>query len=166
MLAKIAAFVPTNGNRPAAPVQAEAPGDAIFSLPDGLASLSREDAAARVAQLAQMINASSHKDLPQLQALLQDIEGQTTEALSRDDWWGKWGRHYVPSLMFAHKSQQCNNFKDPGVQIYGSELFRTQQDAADEMFNQLPAPKPSARRASYASSAPLNMAAYNNCSSG
>jgi Mg-chelatase subunit ChlD len=64
MLAKIAAFVPTNGNRPAAPVQAEAPGDAIFSLPDGLASLSREDAAARVAQLAQMINPAHTRICP------------------------------------------------------------------------------------------------------
>jgi hypothetical protein len=34
--------------------------------------------------------------------------------------------------MFVHKMQQCNNFKDPGVQFYGGELFRALQDSADE----------------------------------
>jgi hypothetical protein len=170
MLAKIAAFVSTgHGTRPSVPARDEAaclPEHPIFGLPDGVASLSREEGATCVARLAEIIKASPYQDMPQFQALLQDAEGQTTEALSRDDWWGKWGRHYTPSLMFAHKSQQCNNFKDPGVQEYGGNMFKAEQDAADEMFNQLPAPKPSGRRTSYMSSAPVNMASYNNCYGG
>lgn len=170
VLAKIAALVSAgHGKRAAVPEQDEAERlleHPIFGLPDGVASLSREEGTAAVARMAELVNASPYKDMPEVQALLQDIEGQATEALSKDDWWGKWGRHYTPSLLFAHKSQQCNNFKDPGVQVYGGELFKTQQDAADEMFNQLPAPKPSARRASYVSSAPVSMASYNNCYGG
>ena len=35
------------------------------------------------------------------------------------EYYVKWGRHYLPSLARAHLLQQCNNFKDPGVQGYG-----------------------------------------------
>lgn len=37
--------------------------------------------------------------------------------------------------------QQCNNFKDPGVQHYGGALFRTLRDQIDDLFLKLPAPK-------------------------
>merc|ERR1719272_2208173 len=85
------------------------------------------------------------------------------------DWYWKWGRHYLPSVMFAHNLQQCNNFKDPGVQVYGKgDLFTDIQEKADDAFNKLPAPKPTVRaRASYsgapssAQAAPVQMSAYN-----
>merc|ERR1719192_3133729 len=81
-----------------------------------------------------------------MQGLLEDLEGQVAEALSREDWYQKWGIHYLPSLMFAHLSQQCNNFKDAGVQRYGGELFQSIRDKADEIFLALPPPKPSEKR--------------------
>merc|ERR1712230_218358 len=71
-------------------------------------------------------------------ALLEDLEGQVTEALSRQDWYMRWGRHYLPSLARAHLLQQCNNFKDPGVQIYGGDIFAKVRDDADELFVSLP----------------------------
>ncbi|KAH3759234.1 von willebrand factor type A domain protein [Pelomyxa schiedti] len=75
-------------------------------------------------------------------ALLQDASGQVTEAVSRADWFAKWGVHYLPSLMRAHIFEQCNNFKDPGVQLYGSALFSSIRDTADDIFCKLPAPVP------------------------
>jgi len=51
--------------------------------------------------------------------LLQDLEGQVALAVSRQDWYQKWGTHYLPSLQRAHALQLCNNFKDPGVQQRG-----------------------------------------------
>ena len=48
--------------------------------------------------------------------LLRDAKGQLTEATSKQEWFMRWGRHYLPSLGLAHASQTCNNFKDPGVQ--------------------------------------------------
>lgn len=116
---------------------------------------------------------SPAKDEENLAALLQDISGQSSEAFSRMDWYWKWGRHYMPSVMFAHNLQQCNNFKDPGVQVYGKGvLFIEIQEKADDAFNKLPAPKPSVRaRTSYtapgaagvspAPRAPVQMSAYN-----
>lgn len=103
-----------------------------------------------------------------LVALLEDVTGQTGEALSRDDWWRKWGKHFLPSLRGAHLAQQCNNFKDPGVQVYGGSLFETIRDQADDVFNDLPPPKPTARPTPAAFSSgvravapPVSMAAYN-----
>ena len=80
---------------------------------------------------------------PNLDAMLADVEGQITEAISREDWYTKWGGHYLPSLARAHQLQQCNNFKDPGIQQYGGELFKQLRDHADDLFCKLPPPKPS-----------------------
>jgi len=39
--------------------------------------------------------------------------------------------------------QQCNNFKDAGVQSFGGELFEKVRDAADDIFLNMPPPLPS-----------------------
>jgi len=104
-----------------------------------------------------------------MQALREDVEGQASEAVSKQEYFTKWGRHYLPSLMFAHRSQICNNFKDPGVQRYGGNLFKDLQDMADTKFNTLDPPTPTLRRGgglgggyrSAAPAAPVSMAAYN-----
>lgn len=111
-----------------------------------------------------------------LKALIEDIVGQTTEAFSCSEWYDKWGFRYMPSLLSAHKLQQCNNFKDLGVQKYGGDVFLSILDEADDTFNSLPAltsSKPAvpvvspARTTAYAPPAPsparsvVTMAAYN-----
>ena len=80
-----------------------------------------------------------------LDGMLTDINGQVAEALSRDDWYKRWGRHYLRSLQGAHELQQANNFKDESVQGYGGNLFGSMRDHADDVFNSLPAPEPSSR---------------------
>lgn len=93
--------------------------------------------------LAREIRASPGAFARETLALLEDIEGQCALAVSRPDYWNDWGVHYVLSLACAHKTQQCTNFKDPGVQVYGGRLFEQLRDAADEVFNALPAPRTS-----------------------
>lgn len=103
-------------------------------------------------------------------ALLLDIdskndnEGQVMKALSRSDWFSKWGKHYLLSLMRAHQLQQCNNFKDKSVQIYGGKLFREIRDYADNVFCKLPAPIPSIKYA--AKTHVSNMSGYYNVDGG
>lgn len=53
--------------------------------------------------------------------------------------------HYLPSLQRAHELEQCTNFKDPGIQFYGGQLFHSVSERADEMFCTLPPPIPSQR---------------------
>jgi hypothetical protein len=78
-----------------------------------------------------------------VKALLKDMTGQCSEALSKAEYWEKWGKHYLPSVAFAHKLQQCNNFKDPGVQVYGGRIFQELRDLGDSAFNKIPPPQPS-----------------------
>lgn len=121
-----------------------------------------EEGLALLAEATAEVRSSSVRDNDIVQKLLEDMQGQSAEALSKKDWFKKWGCHYLPSVMFAHRLQQCNNFKDPGVQVYGGELCKALQDMADDLFNQLPPPKPSVqRRSSTTRSAPASMAAYN-----
>jgi len=97
-------------------------------------------------------------------------EGQITRAFSREDWFNKWGRHYILSVIKAHTYQQCNNFKDPGVQFYGGSLFGSLRDEADNMFCSLPPPEPSIRRYSQSNTQsntqPPSMSVYYNSSGG
>jgi len=99
-------------------------------------------------------------------ALVEDLKGQVIQAFSREDWYKKWGSHYLPSLIRAHLLQQCNNFKDPGIQHYGGQLFRTLRDQVDDLFCKLPPPKPSIVKSHSSSySAPVSsMSVYNSSS--
>jgi len=75
--------------------------------------------------------------------ILEDLLGQVSEAIASQQAWGKWGGHYLRSLLCAHRSMQCNNFKDPGVLAYGSAHSRAKRDELDAMCNSLPVPTPS-----------------------
>jgi hypothetical protein len=79
-----------------------------------------------------------------LQALLADVSGQVTEAVSTNDFFKRWGRHYLRS----HFLQICSNFKDPGMQEYGGACFSALRDVGDDIFMSMPAPKPSGRDSS------------------
>lgn len=85
-------------------------------------------------------------DHPAAEPLGTDIGGEGLLAVNPDGTaWKKWGRHYFPSLARAHQMQRCNNFKDPGLQVYGkdSPLFIKSRDFADAEFDKLPPPTPS-----------------------
>jgi Mg-chelatase subunit ChlD len=79
--------------------------------------------------------------------LLQDARGQISTAVSKQEFYDKWGQHYLPSLANSHMLQLCTNFKDPGVQVYGGAMFKEVRDLADDIFCELPPPTPSRRRA-------------------
>ena len=100
-----------------------------------------------------------------LDDLDKDVQGQITEAVSRDEWYDRWGVHYLRSLGRAHELQCCSNFRDPGLQRYGGSLFREVRDDADDLFVKLPPPTPSATRGATRgatrSAAPVDMSRYN-----
>jgi len=106
-----------------------------------------------------------------MKAYLRDIrstkdgEGQIGMA---PQYFMKWGEHYMRSYLRAQNLQQCLNFKDPGLQIYGGDLFHTLQEAGDTAFVTLPAPRPSrpARSGVSAYATPVSMASFHNASGG
>jgi len=103
------------------------------------------EAAATVQALERAIASSPAAGSDRIQGLLEDIHGQVAEAVSQEGCYTKWGQHYLPSLMNAHLAELRNNFKDPGVQGYGGELFEELQEKAEEIFLALPAPTPTTR---------------------
>ena len=107
-----------------------------------------------------------------ISSILRDLisdnpnEGQISKAVSNELWYKKWGKHYLLSIQRAHECMICNNFKDPGVQIYGGEMFQNLRDIMEDTFCNMPAPTPSIKlyRNSSSSSSyiPTNMNSYMN----
>jgi len=128
-------------------------------------------ALASVQNFTNQINEHETSGDERVQGLVTDLSGQLSEAFGKQEWFQKWGRHYIPSLLTGHRFQQCNNFKDPGVQFYGGALFKQIQNLADDIFLNLPAPVPTAQNhhrghgtkmSSTKAAAPVNMARYYN----
>eukprot|EP00750_Incisomonas_marina_P031429 INCI814.1.p1 GENE.INCI814.1~~INCI814.1.p1 ORF type:complete len:892 (-),score=174.59 INCI814.1:1298-3973(-) len=130
--------------------------------------------------VAARLQLAGSKEDVNIKALLEDLQGECTLAFANAKDAKRWGRHFVPSLSFAHRAQRCNNFKDPGVQCYGGDLFTKVRDTADDTFLQLPPPTASrkaqlerSRRAQSTNSGvaykpvrQVNMASYYNYSGG
>jgi hypothetical protein len=142
----------------------------LRAVADGLQGL-RADLTGQITEVSHF----SLDDAPL--AMSEFIFSLLSQALSKLNWYTKWGRHYLPSLQRAHLLRQSNNFKDPGIQGFGGRLFRQERDKADDVFMSLPPPKPS--RAVVSSSAyggsgaaappaprAVDMSMYNNASAG
>ncbi len=112
-----------------------------------------DDARKSLDTISGAIYSSPFAATPEIQSLLNDLtgdesHGQISKALTsttQKNYWQKWGRHYLPSLLHAHQRQMCNTFKDPGPLLYGkdSPLFTKCRSELDAAFDNLPAPKPS-----------------------
>jgi len=132
-----------------------------------------KEAIVALKKLGQEIQASPAIKDKRVGALLEDVKGQVTLAISKNDHYKKWGIHYLPSLMRAHLLQLCNNFKDPGVQVYGGKVFSEMRDTADDIFLKLPPPTPSndylrqfKKKKKNQYRAPINMSPYYNVGGG
>jgi flagellar biosynthesis chaperone FliJ len=76
-----------------------------------------------------------------------DLDGQIKEAFNlteqglREDWYNKWGKHYILSLINAYNQELCNNFKDPGVNNFKGETFIMIQEQISDLFDSMDPPK-------------------------
>lgn len=75
-----------------------------------------------------------------LTALKADLKGRLSKAISTSERFNRWGKHYMRALVRAHQLQQCANFMDPGLQVYGGELFKQLHTRGGEIFLALPPP--------------------------
>jgi hypothetical protein len=73
--------------------------------------------------------------------LKKDFNEQIKLAFQQE-YYNKWGYHYLLSIKRAYQIEQCNNFKDFGIQHFTSKLFTKILDNADYIFNKMPPPKP------------------------
>jgi Mg-chelatase subunit ChlD len=75
---------------------------------------------------------------PRMKALKEDICGRVSKAVSTDERFKRWGQHYLRAIVRAHHLQLRTNFMDPGLQVYGGELFNKLQHRGGEIFVSLP----------------------------
>eukprot|EP00127_Corallochytrium_limacisporum_P004603 Clim_evm17s169 gene=Clim_evmTU17s169 len=75
-----------------------------------------------------------------LQGLGIDFNGEITAAVSSEQNFNRWGRHYFQSLGHAHRIQERNNFKDAGVAVYGGALFKRLVELGSDTFDDLEPP--------------------------
>jgi len=88
----------------------------------------------------------------------EDDEGQIIMA---PRYWAKWGKHYSRSYKRAVELEQCMNFKDPGLQIFGGTLFKELQKQGDSVFCNLPPIEPTGRLNATAVPTPVAPASVN-----
>jgi hypothetical protein len=126
------------------------------------------------AMLAEFEGRFAPLDDPTVMALLKDLratkegEGQVGMAPAH---FTRWGEHYMRAYHRAQALQQCMNFKDPGLQIYGGALFHALQTTGDQLFCDLEPPRPTGRLYGGAIvggplNAPVSMSVFHNASAG
>ncbi|CUG88122.1 GPI-anchored surface protein, putative, partial [Bodo saltans] len=106
--------------------------------------------------------------LPLVAALLKGLEGEVKVGLVDLESFNKWGVHFLPSIARATLMQQCNNFKDHSVQLYG-ELFKKLRHHGEKVFTKIAPPRPNKHRganAAAACAAPVDMTSYYDCDGG
>jgi hypothetical protein len=78
---------------------------------------------------------------PAVIALHNDVLGRLSKSLTGMDRYNRWGKHYVRALMRALQLQQCTNFKDSSVQVFGGAIFGQLRSQGDSLFLAIPPPK-------------------------
>jgi len=81
--------------------------------------------------------------------IIGDMIGQVAEGFATSQAMNRWGLHYVRSLISAHITQDCLNFKDPGPSAYGGEEIKKTREVINNIVNDLSPPVPSLQPASY-----------------
>jgi Mg-chelatase subunit ChlD len=69
-------------------------------------------------------------------------DGQIEKALC-PQYYHKWGKNYILSVLSAYKNKMCLNFKDKGVQHFKTPEFDKYQKLIEEIFINMPPPIPS-----------------------
>jgi uncharacterized protein YegL len=86
----------------------------------------------------QYLNKYSHME----NSIMEDFKSQVCLAID-DRFYNKWGKNYINSFREAHSQERCNNFKDKSIQHYGGKLFKEMKDKIDDIYTNMPPPKPS-----------------------
>ena len=118
--------------------------EAIYLAYDQMRYGNKDVAEAAIRSMIQVLSTSPYQHQSIIKDILIDLTEQVSIAISKSEYFEKWGKHYLPSLARAHQQQICNNFRDHGVQHYGGTLFKKMRDIADDKFTNLPAPTPTA----------------------
>jgi hypothetical protein len=107
----------------------------------------------QLASLQYLVRTNPSIAYTRISSLREDVDGRITKALNGKDRFNRWGKNYLRAVIRAHQIEQCTNFMDPGLQIYGAEFFKNVVEEGGRIFLDLPPPvRTRARNASTTSS--------------
>ena len=66
---------------------------------------------------------------------------QISIALSKQEYWDSWGKHFIRALISCHQHHHVGNFKDPGLATYSTKEFENLSAEILEIFKTIPPPK-------------------------
>eukprot|EP01012_Entosiphon_sulcatum_P056993 TRINITY_DN806_c0_g1_i1.p1 TRINITY_DN806_c0_g1~~TRINITY_DN806_c0_g1_i1.p1 ORF type:complete len:633 (-),score=78.34 TRINITY_DN806_c0_g1_i1:25-1923(-) len=69
---------------------------------------------------------------------LENWDDQVAKAVSREDWYQRWGRPYLISLARAVELQISANFRDPAGRPFETREFIEERERAEQLFVSLP----------------------------
>lgn len=75
--------------------------------------------------------------------------GQVHKAFTNGQYYNKWGTYYLRALSSAILLQRCTNFKDTATLTYGGAMFNDIRYEIEDIFTDIPAPKPSLSNVPY-----------------
>jgi len=67
---------------------------------------------------------------------------QIKMAIENKNYYHKWGKHYLISLMYGYEKQMCINFKDYGVQNFLTSIFENVRNKIENIFCNISPPVP------------------------
>ncbi|KAK8846497.1 hypothetical protein M9Y10_020520 [Tritrichomonas musculus] len=70
----------------------------------------------------------------------EDEKHGQIERAYRKEYFNKWGRNYLFSLLRFHYLEQCGNYKDLSLQLYGNDIFKKIRKIGNKIFMNLPIP--------------------------
>lgn len=73
---------------------------------------------------------------------LEDITGQIYMGLTNSEYFNKWGKFFIPSIINFHHKKICPNFIQPGLQHYKNEIMGDLAEDYHEIFCTYDPPKP------------------------
>ena len=70
-------------------------------------------------------------------------KGQIGKSIANQEWFNKWGQHYLKSIASAYRQEWCLNFKDLGPQHFTSATFAAFREKIESIFLGITPPVPS-----------------------
>ena len=105
----------------------------------------KKEARKEIKDLFDEINGIKNKS-QYLNGLLIDLindnpnHGQIDKAFE-DQYYKKWGQDYLRSFLLFHITEQCGNFKDESLQLYGGDNFKEYRKKCNKIFLEIPPPE-------------------------
>lgn len=107
------------------------------------------DSITRLQDFVSKFNQKYRKPMPFIEGIIIDCfdedpnYGQIGKSIEKKEWFDKWGKHYLKSILSAYRQEWCLNFKDLGPQHFTAATFKSFREKIETIFLGIAPPQPS-----------------------